>query len=60
MDVVQKLQVLHPTILKLLELSGAPGLSLGILHHGSVLHTAHFGRKQTGQAEPPNDDSICK
>lgn len=59
MDLVQRLEALHPTISRLLELSGAPGLSLGILHQGSLLHTAHFGRKDVHHAAPPENNSIC-
>ncbi|PVH93384.1 beta-lactamase/transpeptidase-like protein [Periconia macrospinosa] len=58
MDVASKLQALHPTISKLLELSGAPGLSLGVLHHGSVIHTSHFGRKNVDYTAPPDDHTI--
>ena len=60
MDLVEKLQALRPTIARLLEISGAPGLSLGVLHHGSILHTEHFGRRNVNYNTPPNDDSICQ
>lgn len=59
MDLVEKLQTIHPIISRLLELSDAPGLFLGILHHGKILHTAHFGRKQADYPDNPDDDTIC-
>jgi hypothetical protein len=60
MELVEKIQALHPTISRLLELSGAPGLSLGVLHRGSILHYSHFGRKNVDYATPPDNDSICQ
>lgn len=59
MDTVPKLQALHPTISKLREISSAPGLSLGVLHRGSVIHTSHFGRKNVDYPVPPDDHTLC-
>jgi hypothetical protein len=59
MELVEKIQALHPTISRPLELSGAPGLSLGVLYCGSTLHYSHFGRKNVDYAAPPDNDSIC-
>lgn len=54
----ERLQSLGPTILDILATSGSPGLSLGVLHHGNIIHTAHFGRKDAASADPPNDDTV--
>jgi CubicO group peptidase (beta-lactamase class C family) len=53
-----RLAKLRPLIEELFELSGSPGLSLGVLHHGVPAYTAHFGRRQASQAAPPNDDTL--
>jgi CubicO group peptidase (beta-lactamase class C family) len=58
MDIVAKILALHPTISKIRALSGSPGLSVGVLHQGKILHTAHFGRQDVNLPTPPNDDTI--
>lgn len=54
----EKLQSFHPTILQILAISGSPGLSLGVLNKGEVIHTAHFGTQDALKSYPPNDDTI--
>jgi CubicO group peptidase (beta-lactamase class C family) len=54
----QQLETLHPQIDRILQISGSPCLSLGVLHRGTLIHTAHFGRRRAGESEPPNDDTI--
>jgi CubicO group peptidase (beta-lactamase class C family) len=49
---------LAPQINQILKHSGAPGLSLGVLHKGKVIHTAHFGRRDARNPTPPDDDTI--
>lgn len=56
--VVDRLRSFHPTIAEILAISGSPGLSLGVLHHGDVIHNAHFGRRDTSEPSPLNDDTI--
>jgi CubicO group peptidase (beta-lactamase class C family) len=58
MDVLKRVQALHPTISKIQTLSGSPGISIGVLHHGEILHTAHFGQQDVGLPIPPDDDTI--
>lgn len=53
-----QLTSLHSTIEELLEVSHSPGLSLGILHNGSIVHTAHFGRRDAFNPTPPDDDTL--
>ena len=57
-EVVARLKVLEPTFAELLTISCAPGLSLGVLHHGKIIHTAHFGRQDALKTPPPNDETI--
>ncbi len=54
-DIAEKLQSLRPQILEILAASGSPGLSLGVLHHGDVIHTAHLGRRDAVRDSLPND-----
>ncbi|KAF1963426.1 beta-lactamase/transpeptidase-like protein [Byssothecium circinans] len=55
---VARLRAQSPTIAKLLRVSGAPGLSYGIIHQGRIVFTTHMGRRDFKLPEPPNDDSI--
>jgi len=57
-DKAEKLQSLRPEILKILAASGSAGLSIGVLHYGDVIHTAHFGGQDALRPSPPNDDTI--
>lgn len=57
-DIQQKLDVLKPAIENILQISGAPGLSLGVLHEGNLIYTAHFGRRNANDLDPSNDDTI--
>ena len=40
---VSRLVGIKPVIEDIMSISGAVGLSYGIIHHGQVLHTASFG-----------------
>ena len=57
-SLVDKMQSLHPSISEILKISGSPGLSLGILHHGRIIHTAHFGRREINEPHSPNDHTV--
>jgi CubicO group peptidase (beta-lactamase class C family) len=54
----EQLHALRPAIDQILQISGSPSLSLGVLHRGNVIHTAHFGRRHFDDPTPPNDDTI--
>ncbi|KAG8531951.1 uncharacterized protein KY384_003587 [Bacidia gigantensis] len=54
----ERLAELSPQIEAILETSGSPGLSLGVLHQGGIVHTAHFGRRDIDTDEAPNDDTV--
>jgi CubicO group peptidase (beta-lactamase class C family) len=55
-----QLKALEPTVTQILAISGSPGLSLGVLHQGNIIHTAHFGRRDCSDPEPPNDDTVYR
>lgn len=59
-QLLARIQHLAPTIAKVVEVSGAPGLSLGVLHLGNVIHTEHFGRHDISKPGRPNDDTIYR
>lgn len=59
-ELLDQIKLYHPTILKVLAASGSPGLSLGVLHHGKIIHTAHFGRRDAAKPTPPNDDTVYR
>ncbi|PSN70777.1 beta-lactamase/transpeptidase-like protein [Corynespora cassiicola Philippines] len=56
--IIRKLDALRPQIDCILETGGSPGLSLGVLHQGTILYTAHFGQRNTGKLIPPDDNTI--
>ncbi|KAF2122890.1 beta-lactamase/transpeptidase-like protein [Lophiotrema nucula] len=33
-------------------------LSLGVFHHGRIVHTQHFGKRDVDCPDPPDDDSV--
>ena len=55
---LDKLKSLSPIIDLIRTKSGAPGLSLGVLHHGEIIHTAHFGYRDVAAQLPPDDDTV--
>ncbi|PVI03992.1 hypothetical protein DM02DRAFT_611802 [Periconia macrospinosa] len=55
-DTKQKLEALGPQINRILQISGSPGLSLGVLHKG-ITHTAHYGHRNAIDTAPANDDT---
>lgn len=56
----QRIEDLGSYISKLLAISSCPGLSLGVIHHGEVIHTAHFGVRDVEARVAPNDDTIYR
>ena len=57
-QLTQKLARLAPTITEILKISGTPGISIGVLHQGNIVHTAHFGYRDVSSAKSPNDDTV--
>ncbi|KAF1961446.1 beta-lactamase/transpeptidase-like protein [Byssothecium circinans] len=54
----KQLDAVGPEITRILQISGSPCLSLGVLHKGTLIHTAHFGCRLADEPTPPNDDTI--
>lgn len=57
-DLVHQLKAGAPFIEELRRASGAPSLSLGVFHHGQILYTEHFGRRDIAQPDPPTDNTV--
>jgi CubicO group peptidase (beta-lactamase class C family) len=57
-NIKQQLNALEPQIDKILQISGSPGLSLGVLNRGAIIHTAHFGRRNADESTPSNNNTI--
>lgn len=47
-------------IREILAISHSPALSIGVLHHGDIIHTAHYGARDLRQKLPPDDDTIYR
>ncbi|CZT02808.1 hypothetical protein WAI453_012103 [Rhynchosporium graminicola] len=54
-----RLRILALTISEILNVSGAPGASIGILHHGQVIHTEGFGFRVVAKQLVPDEKTIC-
>ena len=57
-DLVDRLTALGPKIEKLMEIGGAVGLSLGVLHHGETIHLANFGWRDIENSLVPTEETI--
>jgi hypothetical protein len=42
-DLIVKLSLLAPTFDEIASLSGVPGISIGVLHHGDVVFRYNYG-----------------
>ena len=58
LHIKDRLQALHPTIEKILAVSGTAGASIGVVHKGQVLHTDHFGFRDHARQNAPDSDTI--
>lgn len=57
-DLVSQLDARSSAIADILRVSGSPGLSIGVFHHGRTIYSKHFGRKDVTRPEPPDDDTV--
>ena len=55
---VERLQRCSPAISEILRVSGGAAVSLGVLHAGKIIHTAHFGDLDVTAKGIPDDDSV--
>ena len=54
----ERLENPEPIVSKICEESSCSGLSLGILHHGEVVHKANYGYRGVKGKTPPDSDSL--
>ncbi|KAL7965328.1 beta-lactamase/transpeptidase-like protein [Trichoderma sp. SZMC 28014] len=62
MFIKSRLEALGPLITQICDITGIPGISLGVLHHGETLHTASYGFQDVERQVEPNADTsflIC-
>ncbi len=57
-DLIARLQALGPVITRICAISGTPGVSIGILHHGELFYTASYGYRDVEAKLPPNEDTV--
>jgi CubicO group peptidase (beta-lactamase class C family) len=51
------LEQLNPVIAEICQIAGTPGLSLGVLHHGEVIHQFDFGYRDVAAGLPTNENT---
>lgn len=52
--IVECLRAAGPTIAEIGRISGAPGISVAVAHHGQVIHEAHFGHRDLRTEDVPD------
>lgn len=57
-ETIERLQALGPVISRISDISGTPGVSIGVLHHNEVIHTAGFGYWDVGKRLRPDENTI--
>lgn len=57
-EIIDRLQALAPIISRICAISGTPGVSIGVLHHNEVIHTAGFGYRDVGQGLPSDENTV--
>lgn len=57
-SMVSRLVGIKPVIEEIMSISGAVGLSYGIIHHGQVLHTANFGFRDYEEKLPVDSKTM--
>jgi CubicO group peptidase (beta-lactamase class C family) len=55
---VKRLEALAPRIEELASIAGTVGVSLGVLHHNEVIHTANYGYRDLEKKFPPDQETI--
>ncbi|KAK0609953.1 putative D-aminoacylase [Bombardia bombarda] len=54
----KRLQALGPLFADICRIAGTPGLSLGVLHYGDVVHQADIGYRDVDAHLPPNNGTV--
>ncbi len=55
---ISRLQALGPAITKICEISATPGVPIGVLHHGEIIHTAAYGYRDVENRLPPDENTL--
>ena len=55
---IERLQLLERVIVDICQISGVPGLSYGVSHHGETIHRANFGFRDVDANLAPTSDTI--
>lgn len=58
MDLRKKLQGLEHQISEICSISGNAGPTVGVLHHGQVIHQANFGYRDVEAKITPDSDTV--
>lgn len=56
--VVERLNLLGPTIAKIFKISGTPGASIGVTQRGEVIYKANFGYRDIEAQLVPDDSTV--
>ncbi|TAQ90359.1 hypothetical protein B7494_g1300 [Chlorociboria aeruginascens] len=51
------LDALGPVLRQICNITSTPGISVGVLHHGEIIHTANYGFRDVEKQLPPNIDT---
>ncbi|KAI1121869.1 putative D-aminoacylase [Nemania abortiva] len=54
---LSRFQALGSIINQICKTAGTPGLSLGVLHHGEIIHQANFGFRDVDSRLPPDENT---
>ena len=57
-DTISRLGKLGASIWEICKVSGAAGVSIGILHHNEIVHTAGYGFRDIEQKFPTDENTI--
>lgn len=57
-NILAKLSLLAPTFDQIASLSGVPGVSIGVLHHGDVVFRYNYGYRDIESREPTTTRTI--
>jgi CubicO group peptidase (beta-lactamase class C family) len=57
-DLLARLSLLAPTFDQIASLSGVPGVSIGVLHHGDVVFRYNYGYRDMESGEPTTTHTI--
>lgn len=57
-QLAERLRSLSSAITEICQISGNVGLSVGVVHHGQVIHRANFGHRDIANGIAPNSDTV--